>query len=197
MDNQQQKVCERTAPLTRSTDSGAPTVEPGKVLRLSGVAVSYGKRSALIHEFGERFYEIIDAGAFAASIASRNVTLTFLHKDESEYGDTDSGTLELRDSAEALTFSLLVPPYAHTLRKAIQTKAVRGMSFGFIPQEVYTDADGVRHIKRAELLHISPVYSPAYDTGVPVLEHRNNLDVKKKKLQVLELDTPAKQMEAN
>jgi phage head maturation protease len=57
------------------------------------------------------------------------------------------------------------------------------MSFGFIPRDIEFDADGVRHIKRGTLLHVSPVYSPAFPQTTVALSRAIN-DMKRKLLEL-------------
>lgn len=152
------EVCEREAPLLRETVS--PVQITGEVLR--GYAVVYGQRSQLIHEKGRTFYEVIDRGAFTESMKSRNVTFVFRHNDDAEYGDTKSGTLKLAEDDVGIHFEMPLPPYANSLREKIKTGVVRGMSFSFLPRDLYRDNEGVVHVRKGELLHVSPVYNPAY-----------------------------------
>lgn len=150
------RVSEREIPVAREFE-GEVRGNPSK---LYGLAIPYGVRSLLIHEHGQRFFEVIEPGAF--DLAARNITFTFRHDDAAEYGDTASGTLRLQNGPNGVSFELDLPRYAHTLRTAIETKVITGMSFGFVPRDVRVDADGVRHVHKGDLLHISPVYSPAY-----------------------------------
>ena len=158
------EIVTREAPVTRATDGPALSVT-GE--RLTGYAVVYGQQTAAPVRIGRSWLpEIIDAGAFDLSL-TRNVAFTFDHQQTAEYGDTASGTLRLKSDATGIGFELDLPSYAQTLRGEIESGAITGMSFGFVPQQIEV-RDGVRHVVKAELLHISPVYSPAYPQRVPL-----------------------------
>lgn len=148
----------REAIVTRETQD-VPAVQADT---LHGYAIVFNQRSKLINENGSQFFEAIAPGAFTDSIKRNNVTFTFQHFDAAEYGDTKSGTLKLSEDQRGHPFVLTLPAYANTMRAKIESGAIRGMSFGFIPQEVEVQPDGLRVVKKGDLRHISPVYSPAY-----------------------------------
>lgn len=179
----QTKPCERELPVLRE-HTQQPTIQGD---RLEGWATKYGQRSKLINENGSQFFEIID-GPNCFDL-NKNITFVYRHDDDCEFGDTKSGTLKLEEKPEGLWFSLALPPYANSLRNAIETSLVGGMSFSFYPRQIEM-RDGIRHVKKAELLHISAVWNPAYETGKPVLvkpEKPQSLDFQKKKLALAEL----------
>lgn len=164
-------ICERTAVITRDN----PSDVTANSNTLTGYAIVYNAKSKLIVENGQRFYEKIDKGAFTQSIASRNVTFVFKHDDDAEFGDTQSKTLRLTEDDHGIRFELDLPTYANALRSKVQSKLVTGMSFSFKPTEVYSDGEGIRHVKKGELYHISPVYNPAYpQTKVGIREELPN-----------------------
>jgi HK97 family phage prohead protease len=94
------------------------------------------------------------------------------------------GSLRLKDDEIGIRFELDLPAYANVLRQQIESGAIRGMSFGFECKEMEI-RNNVRHIVKGVLLHISPVYSPAYpQTSVEIV--RQSTELKKMKLLLLE-----------
>lgn len=175
------KVYTREAEVIRGTPD-KPSMSGAK---LTGYAVVYGAQSAAPVPIGRTYLpEVIDRGAFSASLG-QNITFTFDHKDIAEYGDTASGTLRLSEDAKGIRFELDLPAYAQTLRAEIESGAIEGMSFGFIPRAMDVK-DGIRHIVKADLLHISPVYSPAYAETSVSLTRTANHTAKRMKLELLE-----------
>lgn len=157
---------------------------------LTGYAVVYGVTSAGpldIGEGSERLYEQIDRGALDESLAlNRNIPFVFGHSDVAELGDTASGTLALAPDEKGLKFTLKIPAYAKQLRAQIEKKIIRGMSFGMVPKLVEV-RNGIRHIVKADLGHISAVYSPAYpQTTIEIVKPTTKL---KMKMKLLELTT--------
>ncbi len=174
--------CDREAVLVRETAGDVTATSD----RLTGYAVVYGVRSLLIHENGQSFYEVIDRDAFSDSIARRNVTFTFRHNDGAEYGDTASGSLKLTPDERGVAFELALPAYANHLRDKIGSRAIRGMSFGFVPTELEYVTPTLRHVRRGELLHVSPVYSPAYPQTSVKLVRPSSLAVMNMALKLAE-----------
>jgi HK97 family phage prohead protease len=176
-------ICERTLPLVRAMDDAGLKLDGQK---LTGYAVVYNCQTAgPVAVGGIHLLERIDPGAFADSLHN-NIPFTFSHKDFAEYGDTRSGSLRLTDDATGIRFELDLPPYANVLRQQIESGAIRGMSFGFEVRDMEVK-NNVRHIVKGVLLHISPVYSPAYpQTSVEIVRQAINYELKKKKLLLME-----------
>jgi HK97 family phage prohead protease len=145
---------------------------------LEGYAIVFNELSGLVSDRQTRgtFREVIAPGAFTQSLRDNNISLVFLHSDNSEYADTASGTLTLTEDSKGIRFRAQLPPYANTLKAKIQSGAIRGMSFGFHPRDVEVQADGTRVVKRGDLRHISPVFNPAYAaTEVKITKPDNSL----------------------
>lgn len=119
-----------------------------------------------------RLYEIIEAGAFDEDLKlNRNVPFLAEHSDLGEYGDTESGSLVLTPDRTGIRYRLELPAHAKRFRREIESKVIRGMSFGFY-SPVFEVRNGVRYIIKASLDHISAVYSPAYaETSVGLVTH--------------------------
>lgn len=173
------EIVTREAAVTRTTERAALDMS-GE--RLKGYAIVYGQPTAAPVRIGNTWLvEVIDAGAF--DVSSRNITFTFDHQQIAEYGDTASGTLRLIPDATGIGFELALPSYAQTLRGEIESGAITGMSFGFVPRQIEV-RDGVRHIVRGELLHVSPVYSPSYPQTSVALVRAVDHDGKRKRLSL-------------
>jgi HK97 family phage prohead protease len=172
---------ERSLPLVRSLPDASLKIEGEK---LKGYAVVFGATSAgPVGVNGVNMLERIDAGAFTDSLSS-NVTFTFSHKDFAEYGDTKSGTLRLKEDAVGISFELDLPAYANTLRSQIESGAIKGMSFGFAVRAMEV-RNQIRHIVKGDLLHISPVYNPAYpQTSIELCRAEVTHNSKKKLLDL-------------
>jgi len=142
--------------------------------RLTGYAVVYNQQSRLITDWAGTYYEVIEPGAFDESLKNGNVSFVYRHSDNSEYGDTASQTLTLTSDEKGIRFDLQLPAYARTLREAVTSGAVKGMSFGFHADQVVWK-DGVRHVVKGRLEHISAVTNPpAYPQASVALKKQPN-----------------------
>lgn len=159
-------------------------VSEGKQKKLRGVAIRYGTRSASYIASGVR--ERIAPGAFGRSIrgasGSMDIRMLYEHRDENLLGRTSAGTLRLDDSKDALSFECDLPDtqLARDLYEQVRVGNIRGMSFGMIVDgdsfapEFDEDENGgesedrciVRTVHSGQLLEISSVSMPAYETGV-------------------------------
>jgi HK97 family phage prohead protease len=177
------EICERTLAVVRTLDTAGLKLEGQK---LTGYAIVYNATTAgPVAVGGIHLLERIDPGAFSDSLRD-NIPFTFSHKDFAEYGDTRSGSLRLSDDDKGIKFELDLPAYANVLRQQIECGAIRGMSFGFEVKDMQIK-NNVRHIVKGVLLHISPVYSPAYPQTSVELVRAINHELKKKRLQLLDL----------
>lgn len=139
--------------------------------KATGVSANGRKLSGYVAKFdspttiGGQYTEVIRRGAFAASLASgRDIIAMADHSPDKVLGRTKSGTLELREDAEGLAFTLQLPDT--TAARDIVALAERGdlggMSFGFIARD--EDWQGNTRELRAVDLHEITVVSawPAY-----------------------------------
>lgn len=121
------------------------------------------------------FSEVIRPGAFAKSLATgSNIRALYHHQGDALLGTTRGGTLQLREDAHGLAFTLALPDTSHGRDLAILVDRgdVAGCSFGF------RVADGgdrweqrgstlVRELLTVELAEITLTSDPAYqDTTV-------------------------------
>ncbi len=121
------------------------------------------------------FSEVIRPGAFAKSLATgSNVRALYHHDGTALLGTTKGGTLQLREDAHGLAFTLALPDTSHGRDLAILVDRgdVSGCSFGF------RVADGgdrweqrgttlVRELLQVELAEVTLTADPVYqDTTV-------------------------------
>ena len=143
----------------------------------------YGRRStAVVSDRGARRKEYFQARAFrfAVEAPEREIHLLIGHSFDRPLAAKLAGSLRLRDTAAALTFSATLPPegaqpsWMVDVRRAIDADLVGGISPGFRvpPPDVVPDAEGletepetgvgVRVIREAVLYELSLVTRPAY-----------------------------------
>lgn len=123
------------------------------------------------------FSEVIRPGAFAKSLATvSNVRALYHHDGNALLGTTKGGTLQLREDAHGLGFTLLLPETTHGKDLAILVDRgdIQGCSFGFrVPDggDRWEDRNGqmVRELLNVELSEITLTADPAYqDTTVAI-----------------------------
>ncbi len=135
--------------------------------KLTGYIAKYDKATRI-----GGFSEVIRRGAFAASLASRRDILALADHDPSRVlGRTRSGTLELREDAEGLAFTLQMPDTqaGRDLVALAERGDLGGCSFAFtVPEGGDQWSGDTRELRSVELQEVSIVQSwPAYsDTEV-------------------------------
>jgi hypothetical protein len=121
------------------------------------------------------FSEVIRPGAFAKSLATgSNIRALYHHDGTALLGTTRGGTLQLREDAKGLAFTLSLPDTSHGRDLAILVDRgdVQGCSFGFrvAPGGDRWEERGstmVRELLAVELAEITLTSDPAYsDTTV-------------------------------
>lgn len=110
----------------------------------------------------DRYGEIVDATAFASSLASfnKNPVMLYMHDPRQLIGNFP--VTEIRHDGLFVKGKLghgFEP--ADTARLQIEQGFLKAMSIGFIPNKMERDAEGVLHIRDLELLEISLVSIPA------------------------------------
>lgn len=137
---------------------------------LSGYAAVFNSEANL----GD-FQELIRPGAFAKSLAAgSNIRALYAHNGEALLGTTKGGTLQLREDAHGLAFSLALPDTSHGRDLAILVDRgdVSGCSFGFrvAPGGDRWEQRGaqlVRELLSVELHEVTLTADPAYaDTSI-------------------------------
>lgn len=121
------------------------------------------------------FSEVIRPGAFAKSLATgSSIRALYHHQGEALLGTTRSGTLQLREDAHGLAFTLALPDTSHgrDLAVLVERGDVAGCSFGFrVPEGgdrwEQRGAQLVRELLAVDLAEITLTADPAYaDTSV-------------------------------
>lgn len=121
------------------------------------------------------FSEVIRPGAFAKSLATgSNIRALYQHDGTALLGTTRGGTLQLREDAKGLAFTLALPDTSHGRDLAILVDRgdVAGCSFGFrVPDggDRWEERGStlVRELLNVDLVEITLTSDPAYqDTTV-------------------------------
>lgn len=137
---------------------------------LSGYAAVFNSEAVL----GD-FTEVIRQGAFAKSLATgSNIRALYHHQGDALLGTTKGGTLQLREDAHGLAFSLSLPDTTHGRDLAILVERgdVSGCSFGFRvapggDRWEHRGAQLVRELLAVDLMEVTLTADPAYqDTTV-------------------------------
>ena len=121
------------------------------------------------------FVEVLRPGVFAKSLATgSNIRALYAHNGEALLGTTKGGTLQLREDAHGLAFSLALPDTSHGRDLAILVDRgdISGCSFGFrvAPGGDRWEQRGkqlVRELLNVDLHEVTLTADPAYaDTSV-------------------------------
>lgn len=142
---------------------------------LRGHAAVFGQMAKL-----PGHYERLASTAFDDVIdrSGTDVRALFNHNPDLLLGRQSAGTLRLKVDGEGLAFEVDLPDtaYANDLRALVSRGDVTGASFGFVPgtDEWSQAPDGSQirtHTSVAELVDVSPVTWPAYDSTDVALRH--------------------------
>jgi hypothetical protein len=145
-------------------------------MSIAGRALSYNTLSGDLGGFRER----LQPGCFSRHLATApDVLCRREHETGFLLGRTKNGSLTLQDGPDGLDFRCSIDsndPIAVSTRAAIQSGLIDSMSFAFAVDGddgddfSAPDASGllIRTIKRAALLDVAPVCSPAYPVGTSV-----------------------------
>ena len=137
---------------------------------LSGYAAVFNSEANL----GD-FQELIRPGAFAKSLATgSNIRALYHHQGDALLGTTKGGTLQLREDAKGLAFSLDLPDTSHgrDLAVLVARGDVSGCSFGFRvaaggDRWEQRGAQLVRELLAVDLMEVTLTADPAYtDTSI-------------------------------
>jgi len=149
----------------------------GKGKTLSGYIAVFNSQANL----GD-FDEVIRPGAFAKTLATgTNIRALSNHDVHALVGTTKSGTLQLREDAHGLAFTLSLPDTSHgrDLSILVDRGDVAGCSFGFrvAPGGDRWEQRGkqmVRELLTVDLAEITLTSDPAYqDTSVALRSYRD------------------------
>lgn len=164
------EVIEPQRVLTRSYDFEVTRTAPDKQsdgLTMEGYAAVFNEATR-IDSWEGRFDETIERGAFGKSIAERMPVLQFDHGSHPLVGSLPLGVIsQIREDAKGLfvrarlAANWLVEP----VREAIESGAVKGMSFRFNVIRDDWNYDGstpLRTLKEIVVPELGPVVFPAY-----------------------------------
>lgn len=130
--------------------------------KLTGYAARFDTEARIGH-----FTEVIRPGAFAASLKDRDVLALVDHDPSRLLARTKTGTLELREDAEGLAYTIELPDTqaARDVLALAERGDLGGMSFGFTADKDGERWEGNRRELRAVTLHEISVVSawPAYE----------------------------------
>ncbi len=135
-------------------------------MKVAGLGVPYNRDSLPI--FG-MFRERIVPGAFARSLATRDIMMFAQHDSAKLLAKTGNGSLALTDTERGIKFDSTVAPTTdgHNIFTLIEQRLITGMSFAFVTtkerfvQETEDDLP-TRFVEEGELIELSPVTFPAY-----------------------------------
>lgn len=126
------------------------------------------------------FVEVIRNGAFRKTLESgSNIRALYHHQGDALLGTTRGGTLELREDAHGLAFTLALPDTTHgrDLAVLVDRGDVAGCSFGFRVADggdrwEQRGAQLVRELLSVDLAEITLTSDPAYADTTVALRNR-------------------------
>ncbi len=131
---------------------------------IEGYAVRWGvKSSPLPMGAGRTFTEMVERGAFTASLAHRRQALLWSHDPTRPLATVRAGTLILTEDAEGLRFHADLPDTSdgRDARVMVEDGILDQMSFGFmVRRDSWRGSERTLHT--ADLAEISLVHDPAY-----------------------------------
>lgn len=146
-----------------------------KEIRVEGAASGKPKITGYAAVFNSRsedlggFVEIIEPGAFSGSLESADVRALVGHDATQVIGRNKSGTLNVFEDDHGLRVEI-DPPNTSAGRDIVESVRrgdIDSMSFGFIATNdrwEYDDGQEVRYLEQVELLEVSVVAWPAYQS---------------------------------
>ena len=159
-------------PCTRSAESGFGTFPQETRQAVNGMLTASGRTLegyAALFNVETRikdFTETIWPGAFSASLTGRDVLALADHDPAKVLARTKSGTLQLREDAKGLQFSIAMPntSLANDVLEMVKRGDVGGCSFGFtVPPGGEKWQGKRRELRAVNLMEISIVSAwPAY-----------------------------------
>jgi HK97 family phage prohead protease len=150
----------------------------GKGKTLSGYAAVFNSEANL----GD-FNEVIRPGAFAKTLATgSNIRALSNHDANALVGTTRGGTLQLREDAHGLAFTLALPDTTHgrDLQTLVERGDVAGCSFGFRVApggDKWETRNGktIRELLQVDLMEVTLTADPAYQDTTVALRNRPNV----------------------
>ena len=137
----------------------------GEMPTLAGYATVFNQRS--VELWG--FYEVIEPGAFAASLAAGDdVRALWNHDPNWILARSTNGTLRMKEDDHGLAVEIdpIDTPVVRGFVASIERQDVSQMSFAFVAEDAQWEVDDneqwLRRILRAKLYDVAPVTYPAY-----------------------------------
>ena len=143
---------------------------------IEGRAVVYNSMSNELRTTnGDKFKEIIRAGALTDSLAKNDILAFKEHNPEMLLGRKSAGTLMLEDRSDGLYVSINIPEtsYGEDTLISAQRGDLKGFSFGFNSPKARSyskSGEKIREISSLNLREVSIVANPAYpETSLSVI----------------------------
>lgn len=141
---------------------------------LEGYAAVFNKRSEMLWDWGQPFYEVIERGAFS-DVLGDDVRALLNHDPNHLLARTKSGTLTLEQDDNGLKFRFDIPKSRDDVLEMVERGDLDQNSFAFyIEEDEWKNEEGldVRYIKKVrELRDITLATYPAYkDTSVSLAQ---------------------------
>lgn len=180
---EQRELSLESLTATKQEDSDAMVVE-GYALEWESLSRPIQTRS------GEQFYEYFTRGAFDESLEANHQLVLYGHNVNQVLGRTDTGTAQLRSDDKGLYLTVTLPntTLGHDTYEYVKRGDIAGMSVGFIPVEddfTYDSELGMvkRSVSKANLLEVSLVPVPAYESSSVSLRAENEVETINEKLE--------------
>jgi HK97 family phage prohead protease len=165
----------------RSTATPPEARTEGDRVIVTGVAIPYDTRSAVLNERRKVFRERIMPGAATKTISERDIRACHEHDEVGKLlGRTGSGTLRIADDQRACTYEIDMPntTLGRDVAEMISRRDVGGSSIKFYAPEARTDWSvengmALRTVRELALGHISTTASPAYGDTSATLAFRS------------------------
>lgn len=153
----------------RTYEMNAEVRQVGERRVIAGRAVPYGQEST---DLGG-WREVIEPGTFNVAGDIRGL---WQHNSSYVLGRTTAGTLEIEEQSDGVHVQIDPPDttWARDAMVSMERRDVSGFSFGFIVRRERWEGN-VRHVLEADLLEVSVVSFPAYETTAEVLRRAAEL----------------------
>lgn len=147
----------------RTYEMNAEVRQIGDRRVIAGRAVPFNKKST---DLGN-WFEVIEPGAFSID---GDIRALWQHDSSYVLGRTTAGTLEIEEQSDGIHVQVDPPDttWARDALVSMERRDVSGFSFGFIVKR-HEWKGNIRHVQEAELLEVSVVSFPAYETTAEVL----------------------------
>ena len=137
----------------------------GGITRITGHAALWDTETELFKDY----YEVVRRGAFTKTIHEADVVGLFNHDPNIPLARMSAGDLLLEEDDRGLRYEITIDredPDALSVVRKIQTKKVKGSSFGFkaikAPETMSADGKVLRELQEVQLFDVSPVVYPSY-----------------------------------